>query len=133
MAARYGSLTRGVLAQKRNGASGPLFRSLKGGLQQLVAALSGNAEVVRGRAEAVEPGRVRVAGDWLSATHVVLACEAHSAAGLLGGRAAELLATIGYTSSTIVVFGFDARDFLEPPRGFGFLVPRKERRTLVAC
>ena len=29
--------------------------------------------------------------------------------------------------------GYDARDFARPPRGFGFLVPRKERRRLVAC
>jgi len=133
LAARYGSLTRGVLAQKSNRASAPLFRTLKGGLQQLVTALSGTAEVRHGRVEAIEQGRVRVAGDWLEASHVVLACEAHSAANLLGGRLAELLATVGYTSSTIVALGFDARDFTRPPHGFGFLVPRKERRSLVAC
>jgi oxygen-dependent protoporphyrinogen oxidase len=133
MAARYGSLTRGVLAQKRNGASAPLFRSLKRGLQQLVTALSGAVEVIHGRAEAIEQGRVRVAGEWLEAPDIVLACEAHSAANLLGGRLAELLATVGYTSSTIVVFGFNAGDFVRRPEGFGFLIPKKERRSLVAC
>jgi len=134
MANRYGSLTRGVLAQKKsNGTPGPLFRSLKGGLQQLVSALSGCAEVIQGRAETIETGRVRVSGDWIEGSHIVLACEAHSAATLAGGRIAELLGTVGYTSSSIVVFVFDARDFSTPPAGFGFLIPKKERRTLVAC
>jgi oxygen-dependent protoporphyrinogen oxidase len=32
-----------------------------------------------------------------------------------------------------VAMGYDARDFARLPRGFGFLVPRKERRRLVAC
>jgi len=32
-----------------------------------------------------------------------------------------------------VALGFDAADFARPPDGFGFLVPRKERRRLVAC
>jgi len=134
IANRYGSLTRGVLAQKKsNGTAAPLFRTLKGGLQQLVNALSGNAHVVQGRAEAIEQNRVRVAGQWLEGTQVVLACEAHSAASLVGGRMAELLGAVGYTSSSIVVFGFDAGDFSRPPEGFGFLIPKKERRTLVAC
>ena len=32
-----------------------------------------------------------------------------------------------------VALGFDAADFAAPPDGFGFLVPKKERRRLVAC
>jgi oxygen-dependent protoporphyrinogen oxidase len=32
-----------------------------------------------------------------------------------------------------VALGYDAADFGRPPDGFGFLVPRKERRRLVAC
>jgi oxygen-dependent protoporphyrinogen oxidase len=32
-----------------------------------------------------------------------------------------------------VALGFDAADFPRPPEGFGFLVPKKERRRLVAC
>jgi oxygen-dependent protoporphyrinogen oxidase len=32
-----------------------------------------------------------------------------------------------------VALGFDATDFARAPHGFGFLVPRKERRRLVAC
>jgi oxygen-dependent protoporphyrinogen oxidase len=32
-----------------------------------------------------------------------------------------------------VAVGFDAADFARLPSGFGFLVPKKERRRLVAC
>ena len=32
-----------------------------------------------------------------------------------------------------VALGFDAADFARPPVGFGFLIPKKERRRLVAC
>ena len=130
LAQQYGSLTRGVIASRSNGAQGPLFRTLKGGLQQLVDALGGCADVRYGRAEAVEPGRVRVAGEWIEADHIVLACEGHNAAALIGGRIGELLNTVGYASSTIVALGFNMS---KPPVGFGFLVPKKERRRLVAC
>jgi len=152
LAAKYGSLTRGVLAERakaRNGASRgaaavPLFRTLKGGLQQLVdalaAAIHGKAEVRTGRAEAVERAgtgfRVKLSGDWLAADHLVVACEAHSASALLAtvdARLAELLGTVDYSSSMTVALGFDAADLAQLPQGFGFLVPKKERRRLVAC
>jgi protoporphyrinogen/coproporphyrinogen III oxidase len=142
---KYGSLTKGVLAsraqQKAQGAPAPLFRTLKGGLGQLVDAVIAAArpEVIQSRAETLERiatgFRIRVAGDWLEADNLVLACEAHSAANLVAGidgRSSELLNSVGYSSSTIVALGFDAADFARPPVGFGFLVPKKERRRLVA-
>ena len=148
LAGKYGSLTRGVLASraqaKSNGPPAPLFRTLKGGLGQLVAAVTESirekTQVLQARAETVERTasgfRVKVNGDWLDAQHLVLACEAHSAAALLAGvdaRIAELLGGVGYSSSMVVALGFDAADFARPPVGFGFLVPKKERRRLVAC
>jgi oxygen-dependent protoporphyrinogen oxidase len=151
LANRYGSLTRGVLAERaraaqhrRAAAPPPLFRTLKGGLGQLVDAVAetiqGKAEVRRGRAETVERAgggfRVRMDGDWLEADRLVVACEAHSGSALLGAvdaRAAELLGMVPYSSSMTVALGFDAADFAKPPEGFGFLVPKKERRRLVAC
>jgi oxygen-dependent protoporphyrinogen oxidase len=121
-----------------------LFRTLRGGLGQLVdavaASIRGSTEVRQGRAEAVERTgarfRIRLAGDWLEADRLVMACEAHSAAWLLGGvdaRVGELLDAVPYSSSMTVALGYDARDFARLPEGFGFLVPRKERRRLVAC
>jgi oxygen-dependent protoporphyrinogen oxidase len=149
LANQYGSLTRGVLAARakagrvRNPA--PLFRTLKGGLGQLVDAvadaISGNVQVRQCRAQTIQRAeagfRIKLDdGAWLEADQLVLACEAHSASALLGGvdgRLAELLGTVPYSSSMTVALGFDAADFARPPHGFGFLVPSKERRRLVAC
>ncbi len=147
---QYGSLTRGVLASRARapkppgGAPTPLFRTLKGGLGDLVdavtRAIAQHATVRTARAETVERlangYRVRAGGDWIEASHLVLACEAHSAAQLVAGmdeRSAEILAGVGYSSSMTVAVGYRAADFARPPEGFGFLIPKKERRRLVAC
>jgi len=154
LAQRYGSLTRGVLIERakaeraragnNHGPPAPLFRTLKGGLQQMVDALDasihGTAEVCHRRVEALERASagfcLRVGGDWIAANHVIMACEAHSAASLvesLDGRLAELLAGVPYSSSMTVALGFHAKDLAERPSGHGFLVPRRERRRLMAC
>jgi oxygen-dependent protoporphyrinogen oxidase len=148
LAARYGSLTRGVLTERAKaqsrGPAQPLFRTLRGGLGQMVdavvEAMGGAARFLQGRAEAAERAgtgfRVRVAGEWLPADHLVLAAEAHNSARLaagIDGRLAELLDMVPYSSSMTVALGFDAADLACPPVGFGFLVPKKERGKLVAC
>src|ERR1035441_9085026 len=151
LANQYGSLTRGVLAERAKAASHPatdaalpLFRTLTGGLGQMVdavvAALKGKAQMYQTQVQRVERTSagfsVKIAGTWLKTNRLVVACEAHSAATLLAGadpRLAELLGTVGYSSSMTVALGFNAADFATPPVGFGFLVPRKERRRLVAC
>jgi oxygen-dependent protoporphyrinogen oxidase len=143
---KYGSLTRGVLAERRKSArqgSGlPLFQTLRPGLQTLTDTLAArmDARVIYGAAEAVERAgsgyRIRVGGDWIAASDVVLACEAHRAAPLaagVDGRTGELLAQVPYSSSMTVSLAFDEREFRPAQPGFGFLVPRKERRRLVAC
>jgi oxygen-dependent protoporphyrinogen oxidase len=137
--ARYGSLTKGVLRTRRRAAaearSKPLFQTLRGGLQQLVETLvtrlNGSLDVIHGRAESIHPGwRVRVNGEWLEAEHLVLACEAHQAGALLGW---DDLASIPYSSSMIVALGYARRGFNHPLDGFGFLIPQRERKGLVAC
>jgi len=148
MAAQYGSLTRGVLAMRAKAAKGqpsaPLFRTLKGGLGQMTAAVEAfiqrKTDVIRGSAETIERTasgfRVRTGSDWMEADHVVVACEAHNAGPLVAGldpRIAELLGGVDYSSSMTVAIGYDAADFADLPAGFGFLVPKKERRRLVAC
>jgi oxygen-dependent protoporphyrinogen oxidase len=149
LARKYGSLTRGVLAeraqaQKAGGLPAPLFRTLKGGLSQMIDALTAAIQkpvvVHQARAEAVEraPGgfRVRAAGEWLEAEHLVIATEAYNGSALLrevDGRLAELLGGVPYSSSMTVALGFDAKDFAQAPEGHGFLVPKKERQRLMAC
>jgi len=120
LAQRYGSLTRGVLAERAKAARArpagpplPLFRTLKGGLGQLVdaitASIAGKANVLRTRAETIERSgagfRIRANGDWLEAGSLVVACEAHNGSKLLGavdGRLAELLGAVPYSSSMTV-------------------------------
>jgi protoporphyrinogen/coproporphyrinogen III oxidase len=135
---RYGSLTRGVLASRPKQSAGPLFQTLKGGLGQWVDAILGAIsdkcelrQVSAGAIERTSGGfRIKAGGDWLEAVHVVLACEAHNSAKLLDGRLAELLSGIAYSSSVVVALGYGGPP---PMPGFGFLIPRKERRRIVAC
>jgi oxygen-dependent protoporphyrinogen oxidase len=136
-----GSLARALMSARGSAKrSEPLFRTLKGGLGCLVERLSTKANVVHGAAEAIERQtdgfRVRVNGDWMDADHLVAACPAWAAGELLcdvDGRLASLLRMIPYTSSAIVQMVFRASEFDGQRAGTGFLVPRTERRRLMAC
>jgi len=146
---KYGSLARGVLAERRvaarkTGDSLPLFQTIRGGLGILVDALSRAAgdhlKVVEGKAEAVERSgqgfRVVVNQTPIESAHVILACQAYRAADLAGpldDKLAELLASIPYNSSITVALVYDKAGFKAPLDGFGFLVPKRERRRVVAC
>jgi oxygen-dependent protoporphyrinogen oxidase len=142
---KYGSLTRGVLAE-RSQASGPrppLFRTLRGGLESLVQAIfrsAGGTKFIHTKVDKLERSssgfRLLIGGHWMEADHVVLACEAHQAAALartVDARVSELLASIGYSTSITVAFGFERSEVQRQMRGFGFLVPKHERRKLLAC
>ncbi len=147
--AQYGSLTRGVLkSQRKRGpqpAGGSLFRTLKGGLgdliQALVHRLDKRVEFIQGEAEAIERTgaasyRVRIGNDWMEASHVILACPAWAAGAILeslDGELAALLNGIGYSSSMTVALGYERKALNRDLNGFGFLVPRKERRQILAC
>lgn len=126
---RYGSLTKGTLSAMGARSGGTLFRTLKGGLSTLVDALSKDALWLRCAAESVEPNRVRVNGHWVEAGAIVLACEAHQAARLLP----DAMIDIPYGSAITIGLVYRQTDVASPPDGFGFLIPRKERRRLVAC
>lgn len=141
MEKKYGSLVRGAVeSRSKTGPAGPLFRTLRGGLGQLVTALSANLKVIHGRAETLEKTetglRVRVNGDWLEAAQVVVACPAWAAAGVIepiDAQLSELLGSIAYSSSLTLSLIYRDRDFDGRKAGFGFLVPQKERRRLAAC
>ncbi len=147
---KYGSLTKGVLHERRKAAKHaqgqPLFQTLKGGLGQLIDALVAQTrpapEVLHAPADAVErstegaPWRVRMGGQWLPADHVILACQAYQAGALLAsadGDLAALLDSIPYSNSITISLGYDKAGFPHPLNGFGFLVPKSERQLLVAC
>jgi oxygen-dependent protoporphyrinogen oxidase len=143
MEAKYGSLTRGTLIGMAHthgtpkgaapAAKPPLFRTLKHGLGSLIAALEKaipQTHVVSGAAEAVEDGRVRVNGEWLESRHTILACPAHAAAKLVP---IPELGQIEYSSSMTVALGYAKSQLAALPPGFGFLIPSRERKRLVAC
>ncbi|HSW49621.1 MAG TPA: protoporphyrinogen oxidase [Bryobacteraceae bacterium] len=146
MEAKYGSLSRGVLAARRrarsSGKKAPLFQTLRSGLGSLIQAVERVAapRVITDAALAVERrnGRykVRLTGGEMEADAVVLACQAYEAGELLDSidpELAGLLSSVQYNSSITVSLGYDRGSFDGPQNGFGFLVPKKERRRLVAC
>ena len=141
MEGKYGSLVRGVLAGRSGAApSGPLFRTLKGGLGTLVGALASRVKVCRADVETIERSgsgfSIRAGGERMEADQVIVACPAWSAAHLVSGLDAqlgELLASIDYSSSLTLSLIYRAAEFDGKRAGFGFLVPKKERQRLAAC
>ncbi|MDX2153496.1 MAG: protoporphyrinogen oxidase [Bryobacteraceae bacterium] len=147
--AEYGSLTRGVLAARRKAgpqaAGTPLFRTLKGGLGSMIGLLeqgvAGSTRFLTASAVAVESSpehryRVKVGSEWISSRHVVVAAPAWAAASLVAPLDTELsvlLDRIEYSSSLTLALGYERATLDHPLNGFGFLVPRKERKLLVAC
>jgi oxygen-dependent protoporphyrinogen oxidase len=145
---KCGSLTRGVLAERRRavrrGKTAPLFQTLRAGLGSLVDALqlaaSSRMQVVEDSAVAVEQREggftIRLGGGSIEASAVVLACQAYEAGALVRRLDAQLagqLDAVPYNSSITVALGYDKATFDGALNGFGFLIPRKERRRLVAC
>lgn len=147
MEAQYGSLTKGTLAglaKAPKGGGGTLFKTLKGGLATLTAALekaiAPHCRVVQDRAQSlnrVDGGyAIRLEGETIEAKQVIIATPAWAAAELVQGLDAELaqaLGRIGYSSSMTVGVIYDRAQVKQRFPAFGFLVPRKERRHLVAC
>jgi len=159
METKYGSLTRGMLAAHRKmramaaapgkaGTNGspprPIFTALRGGLQQLVDALTAR----------IDPASVRVAtavtslrngpDGWTVATAagserydaIVFASPAWAAGALLAPvdpALAEDLSAIPYSSSITINLVYDEARLGPLPDGFGFLVPVSEGRAMLAC
>jgi len=140
----------------------PLFMTLRDGLGQLVEALAARLDPSRvhlgrrvislrraGPSEAAEgshaeppspagegyvigcEGGAAFAGD-----AVVLALPTYTCSRLLAPfdeRLAQLLGGIPYTAALTVALGYDARALAGLPPGFGFLVPYREQRRMLAC
>ncbi|MGH9668702.1 MAG: protoporphyrinogen oxidase [Terriglobales bacterium] len=154
MEARSGSLTRGLLAARKaatcSAAPRPLFTALRGGMQQMVDALVARLPSAALRASTSVTQLGREGARWLltfssgpaeSFDSVVLALPAYRAAELLesvSAPLATLLHRIPYNSATTVSLGYDAASLSAAERaaiseGSGFLVPRSEGRSLLAC
>jgi oxygen-dependent protoporphyrinogen oxidase len=153
----YGSLIRGMLARRkkfaqfakqRKGPERTMFITLKNGLGDLI-------ETVQGR---LDPGSVllgkqiahlekenhwgaasyclKIEGEKnLKADAVVLATPSFVSGDLLGDlnpALRELLYTIPYVSSAIIHLAYLKSEIRHPLDGFGFVVPRTEKRNIMA-
>lgn len=154
MERRHGSLFKGLRAASRNrpvpssGASGArwsLFLSFRGGMRALVEALAIRlGECARLRAAVTRLARPD-GGGWrvemadgaeFDADAVVVATPAYDAARLLRPHDAELAGLLGeirYSSAASVNLAYRAADLPRHPESFGFVVPVKERRKIIAC
>jgi protoporphyrinogen/coproporphyrinogen III oxidase len=151
MEQKHGSLIRGMMRQRRaangsNGRSAPsMFMTLRGGLQQMTEAL-----VVHLYPEALLVNRGVVAvkraagaydlalsdGEHVRADVVVFAAPSYVTADLLqemDPALASKLQQIRYVSTATVSLGFKRAEVAHPLDGFGFVVPRGERRKIIAC
>jgi oxygen-dependent protoporphyrinogen oxidase len=122
---------------------------LKGGLRQLTDALTKTLDSARifpgRRIETIEKQqddqtggyRIRcVGGVSFLADAIILAAPATECSRLLAGIDAALsesLSTIPYSSAMTVALAYDSATTGQLPPGFGFLVPQKEQRRMLAC
>jgi oxygen-dependent protoporphyrinogen oxidase len=141
-----------LLKAFRRGSTGPraaggAFRSLPGGLSELVAALTaripdgalrlGTAVSRIAQRSAVEPFRVETAsGDVLSCRALVLATPAFVTAELirpLDEELARLCAEVPYASTATIALAFPRAAVEHPLNGSGFVVPRLEGTGILAA
>ena len=128
-----------------SGARWSLFVTFQDGMEELVTSLASRLPpgtvLLKHRVDDIERhGRGwRVLGGLgpaLETDHVIVAAESHAASRLLryvDPALATLLGEIPYASSATVTFGYRRADVPHPLDGFGFVVPRTERRAVLAC
>ena len=160
METKYGSLTRGMLAAHRQmrahaktsvqkvKSGGPagaaIFTALRGGMGQLVGAITARLDAASMRTATPVSGIEKAAQGWSVGAGgvaevfdaLIMAAPAWVAGALLTPVDAELGAELGgipYSSSITVNLVYDERKIGPLPEGFGFLVPAVEGRAMLAC
>lgn len=156
MEAKYGSLTRGMLAAHKkmraraktspqgqtSGAA--IFTALRGGMQQMVDAIVARLDAASLRTNTPVNGIEKTAQTWRIHTGsksedfdaLIMAASAWAAGELLGTVDAGLAGELGgipYSSSITVNLIYDESRIGALPEGFGFLVPAIEGRAMLAC
>jgi protoporphyrinogen/coproporphyrinogen III oxidase len=136
---RFGSVVVGALREKRKPAGRSVFKTLRRGMGSLIDALRERTTTVPATVESIQLGEqwnVFAEGEWLDFDQVVLCCGANRAGRLIAPfdeRTGELLSSIPHTGSAIWTFGYRTADVPRPLDAFGFLVPLRERNTIMAC
>ncbi len=139
-----GSVLRGLFANQTPRSPQGAFMSLPGGVGELPAALTAalGDDVVRCGATVTEisgsgPYKITLATDApVVARAVIVSTPAWSAATALRSvdtTLAALCAQIPYASSATVAFGLRRQQVQHPLQGTGFVVPKRERRSLMAA
>ena len=140
---RIARTNRSVSRALRRGRPPPVFRSLRGGLEGLVAALGDGLPAVRLNAPVEQvylEGRglgVRLSsGEEVTGDGVVVAVAAPVASSLLRcdwPAAAGPLGAIPYTPAVVATLVYPPGAISPPSGASGVLVPASEGRTLTAC
>ncbi len=155
MEQKYGSLIRGMISarramqRRRTAGSGAMFMTMKNGLQDLINTLQQQSSQVQFKtgveAQSImrthrsgEPAYVVTlsSGEQLKADGVILAVPAYVSAGLiasLSGDLGMLLHSIPYVSTATVSLAYRKDSFGTALKGFGFVVPKKENRRIMAA
>ncbi len=154
----YGSVIKGMrvarakaaTASPPSGGASTLFMSLRSGLGQLIRSLveklherkvcliagNGCVEVQPPTRESSPFQVILASGERLTAEAVVLATPAFQTARLLRSlqpEIASLLDSIPYASTATISMTYPTDAIGSRIRGFGFVVPRKEQRSLTRC
>lgn len=150
----YGSLIKAMLALKKKAAQegkkgpgagpGGHLTSFEMGMSQLTDCLGSLLhDHIKLNTNAVELFKANASGEWqvtttqgdtIKATHVVMACPADAAANLVASQApalADALRHIDYPPVAVVAMGFNKKGLKHHLKGFGFLVPESERRSIL--
>jgi len=154
METKYGSLTRAMLAARKNapvrqagavrGGARSIFTTLRGGLQQMIDALAAKLKPEAVRLNTPVRQVERTANGWRVTAEsgneefdaLIVATPAWAAGKLLATVDAQLseeLAGIPYSSSIAVNLIYDEAKLGPLPDGFGFLVPASSGRAMLAC
>lgn len=138
-------LTTGLRAHRRRAGevSGPVFQTVRGGLDRLVTAL---ADAIGDRVRTGVPAtglerrgegwRVATASGPVDADEVVVALPAAPAARLVGDAAPAVARALGQfrtASVAVIALAYDRSDTAGVVDGSGFLVPRAEGRLVKAA
>ena len=155
MEQKYGSLIRGMLnarrAMQQHAATGnrSMFMTMKTGLKDLIDTLrqqssgvnfktgAGAQSIQRTLTGRDESYTVTLSNsEQLHADGIILAVPAYVSAGLvssMGKDLSDLLLSIPYVSTATVSLAYKKDSFGHALKGFGFVVPRKENRRIMAA
>ncbi len=151
MEEKYGSLSRAMLAARkrmkvaaRQAPPPALFTSLEDGMQQLVTAITARLTTANIRTSTTVRAIARREDQWELRTErgselfegLIFATPAWATGQLISAVDKSLgadLEAIPYSSSVTVTMGYSQEQLRTLPPGFGFLVPRSERRRMLAC